>query len=83
MCRVWEHQIFESMDEVVKQVRYALQMEQWAPMLSWRVIQADALAGEGDMEKRVLEELRELEPPKVVTIQRSTRKWRRNPAAGE
>ena len=81
VCRFWEHQIFEGLGEVVEQVRHALHSEPWTPSLSWRVIQADPLDDEGNMEERILEEIREREARRVVTIRRSTRKWRRSPAA--
>jgi DNA mismatch endonuclease (patch repair protein) len=77
VCRFWEHQIFESLAEVVEQVRQALQVGPWTPASSWRVVQADALASEGDMEERTLEELRALESRRLVTVRRNTRKWRR------
>lgn len=77
VCRFWEHQVFENLSEAVEQVRHAIQPEQWAPKLSWRVVQADAVTGERNLEVRILEDLRELEPRRVVTVQRSTRKWRR------
>jgi DNA mismatch endonuclease (patch repair protein) len=81
VCRFWEHQVFESLAKVVDQVQKALHVKRWGPELCWRVIQADALVGEGDMEERTLEELRAQEPPKTVTVRRSTRKWRRTSAA--
>ncbi|EPX60580.1 Very-short-patch mismatch repair endonuclease (G-T specific) [Cystobacter fuscus DSM 2262] len=77
VCRFWEHQVFESMLELVETVRSALRDEQWAPYHSWRVIQVDALPGEGDMERRWMEDLRSPEVRHSVEAKRSTKKWKR------
>jgi DNA mismatch endonuclease (patch repair protein) len=77
VCRFWEHQIFESLSEVVEVVRAALQEEQWSPPSSLRVVQVDALPGEGDMEQRWLEELRNPQARQFVVAKRSTKKWKR------
>ncbi|MFY0562483.1 very short patch repair endonuclease [Archangium lansingense] len=77
VCRFWEHQIFENLPEVVDVVRLALQEEQWTPPPSWTVVQVDPLPGEGDMEQRWMEELRNPMPRRSVITQRSTRKWKR------
>jgi DNA mismatch endonuclease, patch repair protein len=77
VCRFWEHQIFESLPEVVECVRVVLQDEQWSPPPSWRVVQVDPLPSEGDMEQRWLEELRGTLTRQSVVAKRSTRKWKR------
>jgi DNA mismatch endonuclease (patch repair protein) len=78
ICRFWEHQVFESLPEVVDTVRSALHDAQWNPPTSWRVVQVDALPGEGDMERRWLEDLRNSLTRDSVVAQRSTRKWKRS-----
>lgn len=78
ICRFWEHQIFESLPDIVELVRSALQADRWSPPASLRVVQVDALPGEGDMEQRWLEELRGTEPRRSVVARRSTRKWKRS-----
>jgi len=75
--RFWEHQIFESLPEVVETVRAALGQEHWSPPLSWRVVRVDAIPGEGDMEQRWQEELRNTLLQRSVVVQRSTKKWKR------
>ncbi|ATB39391.1 very short patch repair endonuclease [Cystobacter fuscus] len=77
VCRFWEHQIFETLPEAVDTVREALQQERWIPPNSWRVVQVDALPGEGDMEQRWLEELRVSLPRHALVARRSTKKWKR------
>ncbi len=77
VCRFWEHQVFESLPELVDTVRAALHDAQWIPPASWRVVQVDALAGEGAMEQRWTEELRSPLPQRSAIAQRSTRKWKR------
>lgn len=77
VCRFWEHQIFEALPEVVDTVRAALHDAPWNPPSSWRVIQVDALPGEGDMEHRWMEDLRNATDRSSVVVQRSTRKWKR------
>ncbi|WP_163999618.1 very short patch repair endonuclease [Pyxidicoccus caerfyrddinensis] len=78
ICRFWEHEVFDSLPEVIDSVRAALQGPQWNPSTSWRVVQVDALPGEGDMEQRWMEDLRNPLTRNSVVAQRSTRKWRRS-----
>ncbi len=77
VCRFWEHQIFESLAEVVECVRQALQDGKWTPSASWRVVQVIPQAGEGDMEQRCMEELRDATTKHSVVVRRSTKKWKR------
>lgn len=77
VCRFWEHQIFESLPQVLETIRTALQDGEWTPGTTWRVVQVDALPGEGDLEERWLEELREQAPQRSLVARRSTKKWKR------
>ncbi|ABF87499.1 very short patch repair protein [Myxococcus xanthus DK 1622] len=77
VCRFWEHQIFESLAEVVEWVRQALQDGEWTPSASWRVVQVIPQVGEGDMEQRWMEELRDATETRTVVGRRSTKKWKR------
>ncbi|WNG24482.1 very short patch repair endonuclease [Cystobacter fuscus] len=77
VLRFWEHQVFESLPELVEQVRTALASGAWSPSASWRVVQVDLLPGEGDMEQRWMEELRGAMPRHAVVARRSTKKWKR------
>lgn len=77
VCRLWEHEIFETLPDVVETVRAALQHAQWSPPGSWRVVQVDPLPGDDDMEQRWLEELRGSMPRHSLVVRRSTKKWKR------
>jgi len=77
VCRFWEHQIFEALAEVVACVREALLAGKWTPSASWRVVQVTPLAGEGDMEQRWMEELRDATAKRSLVGRRSTKKWKR------
>lgn len=80
VCRFWEHEILESLPAVVDAVREALTAPSWNPLASYRVVQASPLPGDGNLEQRTLEELRESQLPFTVVIKRTTRKWKRTPS---
>jgi len=75
--RFWEHQVFESLPDLVECVRRALKDEDWTPLSSWRVIQVTPVAGGGDMEQRREEELRNADSKRSAVVRRSTKKWKR------
>jgi DNA mismatch endonuclease (patch repair protein) len=77
VCRFWEHQVFEALPEVIECVRTALQQAQWTPLPSWRVVQVAPVPGEGDMEERWLEQLRDPMQRQSVVARRSTKKWKK------
>lgn len=76
VCRVWEHQVFEDQEAVVRLVSrlVADPMARQSGYL-WRAVQVDP-SGEGDMEKRWLESLRAPRKRKSERRLRSTKKWR-------
>ncbi|WP_163863959.1 very short patch repair endonuclease [Myxococcus eversor] len=77
VCRFWEHEIFESLPQVLFTVQSALRDDAWSPAGSWRVVQVDALPGGEDLEERWLEDLRGREPRRSKQVRRSTKKWKR------
>ncbi len=77
VCRLWEHQVFEALPEIVKSVRSALKRRSWRPGPSWRVVRVEPQPGEGDMEQRWMEDLRDSLLRRSVVVRRSTKKWRR------
>ncbi|MCY1022098.1 very short patch repair endonuclease [Pyxidicoccus sp. MSG2] len=77
VCRFWEHQVFESLQVLVEYVRHALRDEAWSALSSWRVVQVTPLAGEGDMEERWMEDLRNADAKHSTVVRRSTKKWKR------
>lgn len=78
VVRVWEHQVFESLPDVIQTI-----VEE--PLddleLSWRVFRVEPLSADGNKERRHLRELRGLAPDRFVDQARHTRKWKRPKAA--
>ncbi|MBZ4408978.1 very short patch repair endonuclease [Myxococcus sp. XM-1-1-1] len=77
VCRFWEHQVFESLQDLVECVRQALQGETWSPLPSWRIVRVIPQAGEEDMEERRMEDLRNGDSKRASIVRRSTKKWKR------
>lgn len=77
VCRVWEHEVFEHPQRVVRQLRSALLNRRWLPAPSWRVFRVLEIDPETDRERRFLRDLRTAVRHRTVTQRRSTRKWRR------
>jgi len=73
--RVWEHDLFVSMDSVVEQIESALRHVPSAKAPEWRVLKVSPREGAGDMESRELVELRDLSKTMTVQQKRSTKKW--------
>lgn len=75
VVRVWEHQVWDALDEAVHTVIAAITSPQWGPSPSWRVVRVDSLDPIEGVEKRFMEDLRD---PCVTSIKiavRSTKKW--------
>lgn len=77
VLRVWEHETHISVDLLVERVARALTPDRICegPSRRWQVVGVQPLPGEGEAERRVLEELRGLEEPRVEERQRTTTKW--------
>jgi len=82
VCRVWEHEIFETADVVVEQIRSAVVNARWRPPAAWRVVKVVEIDSQLNRERRYLRDLRDSRQRKTVTQRRNTKKWRRGePAA--
>ena len=75
VCRVWEHEVFEHPDRVVRQIRRAIMRMRWAPEDCWRVFEVVEIDPILDRETRSMRELRGRECPQKRTQIRSTKKW--------
>jgi hypothetical protein len=74
---VWEHEVFEGADEVVRLVQRAISSPVWLPSISWRVTKVVEIDPELDREQRCLQDLRNPLRTKITTQRRSTKKWKR------
>ena len=76
VCRLWEHEVYEGLDEVVGFVELAVRGTTWAPGNPWRVVEVVPLDERGEMERRFLEQLYEPIHRLYVEQRRHTRKWK-------
>jgi DNA mismatch endonuclease (patch repair protein) len=76
VCRFWEHEVIEHLEDVVSAVRAALSDAGWHPRRSLRVVQVVALPGT-NKEKRFLCHLRGRAATRVVVAERKSRMWSR------
>lgn len=74
VVRVWEHQVFENLEEVVDIVLAAI-AGRYRRRRRWCVVQVLPLDASGNLEQRVMEDLRDCEITCVREQQRSTKKW--------
>src|SRR4051812_12471262 len=81
VCRVWEHEVFEMPEQLVTRIRSAIASTRWRPPRCWRVVKVAEIDRDLDRERRYLQDLRNARRRKTVTQRRSTKKWRRIPAA--
>lgn len=77
VVRIWEHEVYEELEEVVRRVETALEREAWKPPSSFRVVRVEAIDEGGNLERRYLEDLRRSEEVRVEEGARMTTKWRR------
>jgi hypothetical protein len=76
VVRVWEHEVYTDLDRVVERIKKAVQgTGPGRVRQEWRVASVDALDTDGDMERRLLEALRDGSHTRVETRTRSTGKW--------
>ena len=81
VCRVWEHEVFETPERLVMRIRSAIASTRWRPPRCWRVVRVAEIDRVLDRERRYLQDLRDSRRRKTVTQCRSTKKWLRMPAA--
>lgn len=77
VVRIWEHEVYENLDDVVTLVQSAIRDDGWEPRPMWRVARVDPIDERGDLERRHLELLREPVQQYVVEQKRNTKKWKR------
>jgi len=77
VVRVWEHAVFETLEDVLKETLEALDAESWTPRAQERVIQADPLDEEGSLERRIHVPLRAPFTRTTIERPRHTRQWKR------
>ncbi|RKH90182.1 very short patch repair endonuclease [Corallococcus sp. AB045] len=77
VCRLWEHQVWENLENSADRVEEAVSAPDWRSPPDWRVVRVEALGGPEDLERRHLRELKNCAPARVVVQSRSTRKWSR------
>lgn len=77
VCRVWEHEVFDEVDSAADRLAAAVRDRGGRARPSWRVARVEPIDTAGLVERRSLTELRHLEPDRVVTRARQTRKWKR------
>lgn len=74
VIRAWEHELFTSLNDVVRRIESALQ-ERQRHFPEWRVMKVIPLDPNGDQEERQLVDLRDLSIERLVHQKRSTKKW--------
>jgi DNA mismatch endonuclease, patch repair protein len=78
VCRIWEHEVEESLDDTVARIEAIIRDgNDHPPPPSWRVVEVQPLATPGGHERRILERLRDPQVRKIVERERSTKKWSR------
>ena len=74
--RVWEHEIFETLDAVVSRVAAVL-TRRLRKSKSWRVMRVEPIAGADNLERWHLCSLSNIEDKKAVVRYRTARMWSR------
>jgi DNA mismatch endonuclease (patch repair protein) len=76
ICRLWEHEIFETLPEVIHKIQSMI-TEAQAPGVSWRVVKAEALPEQEKLERWTLQDLRDPSIEQVIERIRTTDKWKK------
>jgi len=77
VVRVWEHEVYEVLAEVVDRVRRAAKGDRGDDVPDWRVVRVEEIDRSRRLERRHLEALREPALTRVEEGRRVTAKWRR------
>ena len=75
VCRLWEHDVFETPNAAAELVEAAIRADRWHPPRSWRVVRVEKLDRLEDLERRHFRELRDRASPRSEIRKRSTKKW--------
>jgi len=76
VVRVWEHEVYEGLEQVVARVELASAGE-GDEVPGWRVIRVDVVDPEIDLERRCMVDLSDPALEQVQVSRRSTKKWTR------
>ena len=76
VVRVWEHEVFTALDDVVSRVEERLAEEDADDDPGWRVFRVDLIDPATDLERRHMVTLREPTEERFVDTTRYTTKWR-------
>ncbi len=77
VVRLWEHEIYETLEDCVARVRAAIGDESWEPEPGFRVVLVEEIEPETRIERRHMEVLREPDICRHEEGRRITAKWRR------
>jgi DNA mismatch endonuclease, patch repair protein len=80
VCRIWEHVIFEDLDQAIREIQAAVRDSTWVPRQSWRINRADIVRTKESAIEHVRQHLVPLRgelPVEARVIPRHTRKWAR------
>lgn len=77
VLRVWEHEVFEALDDVIERVRDCFDGKALRRRVSWRVQEVEVIDAASDLERRTLADLRVAEKVRVVERYRTTARWKR------
>lgn len=77
VVRVWEHEVFEALDDVVLRVQACFDGGSPRRRASWRVSEVHVIDPASDLERRTLTDLRVAEKVRVVERYRTTARWKR------
>lgn len=76
VCRLWECDVVERLNDAAGQVERAVAGQIWKPSASWRTVRVVPLPGGGDRERRDFQDLRDEKRARNTIRKRSTRKAR-------
>lgn len=80
VCRLWEHEVFETPDRVVGLVQSAVNTGPLKTRSSWRVVRVQPLDPEdSSLERRFMCQLRDPGRKRQITRKRTTEKWKIDP----
>jgi len=77
VIRIWEHEVYEALEEVLSSIRRALGEGRMDPIPDWRVVRVEEIEETARMERRHLEQLRDPGTTRIEEGRRITAKWRR------
>ncbi|MFT7623790.1 MAG: DNA mismatch endonuclease (patch repair protein) [Myxococcota bacterium] len=77
VCRFWEHEVYERLDEVVERVQKSVHIGSTNFSPEWRVYRVVSVDETGDLEQRYLRRLRFAETTMMLQQKRHTKKWKR------